>query len=60
MRRVMASIFMTEPSAWYIHGIKSNVGWAGLDCPKYGYKFRTSERPHPDLNDANDGSGARG
>lgn len=24
----MASIFMTEISAWYIHGIKCNVVWA--------------------------------
>jgi hypothetical protein len=47
---------MTEISAGYIHGLKSNVVRAldvnradrirlgvGLDCPKYGYKFRTSE-----------------
>lgn len=57
MRRVMASIFMSQISSWYIHGIRSNVLRAldvirqadrirlgiGLDCPKYGYKFRTSE-----------------
>jgi hypothetical protein len=53
----MASIFMTEISSWYIHGLKSNVIRAldvnrranrirlgvRLDCPKYGYIFRTTD-----------------
>ena len=57
MRRAMTSIFMTQISSWCIHGIISNVIRAldvnrradrtrlgvELDCPKYDYKFRTSE-----------------
>lgn len=57
MRRAKTSIFMPQISSWYIHGLKSDVIRAldinrrpdrirlgvRLDCPKYGYKFRTSE-----------------
>lgn len=57
MRRAKTSIFMHQISSWYIDDLKSNVIRAldvnrrgdrirlgvGLGCPKYGYKFRTSE-----------------